>query len=110
MQIIDALKPLPGEMVLTKVTSSAFLSTNLCDLLYYNGIKSFLACGVWLHACVENTIRVGCDLGFFPTLVEDGAAATDEEFHKAAVRELGAMYCQVCDSEWILNHLQEIEK
>jgi len=110
MQIIDELKPLPGEIVLTKVTGSAFLSTNLCDLLRYNDITSFLACGVWLHGCVENTVRVGCDLGFFPTLVEDGCAASDDAFHKAAIRVLGSLYCQVRDSSWILNHLKHMEK
>lgn len=105
MQILAELAPLPGEPVLAKVTGSAFLSTNLHDLLRYRGIRSFVACGAWLNSCVEDTIRCGCDLGYLVTLAEDAAAAPDEAFHRAAVRVLGEMYCQVRPTGWILEAL-----
>jgi nicotinamidase-related amidase len=105
MRILDALQPLPGEPVLAKVTGSAFLSTPVHDLFRYRGIRSFVACGVWLNSCVEDTIRVGADLGYLVTLAEDAAAAPDPAFHQAAVRVLGEMYCQVRDSGWILERL-----
>jgi ureidoacrylate peracid hydrolase len=106
MRILAALEPLPGEPVLAKVTGSVFLSTPLHDLFRYRGIRSFVACGVWLNSCVEDTIRTGCDLGYLPTLAEDAAAAPDEAFHQAAVRVLGEMYCQVRASDWILRQLE----
>jgi nicotinamidase-related amidase len=105
MQIIDELKPLPGETVLSKVTGSAFLSTNLDQILRHKRVKSFLACGVWGNSCVEDTIRSGCDLGYLATYVEDATASPDSDFHKAAVRVLGEMYCQVRDSDWILERI-----
>lgn len=51
--------------------------------------------GAWLNSCVEDTVRVGADLGYLITLLEDGAIAPDEEYHFAAIRVLGAMYCNV---------------
>ena len=105
MRILAELEPLPGEPVLPKVTGSAFLSTPLHDLLRYRGVRSFVACGVWLNSCVEDTIRTGADLGYLPTLAEDAAAAPDRSFHEAAVRVLGQMYCQVRESDWILARL-----
>lgn len=39
------------------------------------------------------------------TLAEDAAAAPDPGFHAAAVRVLGAMYCQVRATGWILEKL-----
>jgi nicotinamidase-related amidase len=105
MRILDALEPLPGEPVLAKVTGSAFLSTPLHDLFRYRGVRSFVACGVWLNSCVEDTIRVGCDLGYLVTLAEEAAAAPDPAFHQAAVRVLGEMYCQVRSCDWILGRL-----
>jgi nicotinamidase-related amidase len=105
MRILAALEPLPGEPVLAKVTGSVFLSTPLRDLFRDRGIRSFVACGVWLNSCVEDTIRTGCDLGFLPTLAEDAAAAPDPAFHEAAVRVLGQIYCQVRSSDWILKRL-----
>ncbi len=105
MRILEALQPLPGEPVLAKVTGSAFLSTPVHDLFRYRGIRSFVACGVWLNSCVEDTVRVGADLGYLVTLAEDAAAAPDPAFHQAAVRVLGEMYCQVRESDWILQRL-----
>jgi nicotinamidase-related amidase len=110
MQILQALLPLPDEPVLTKVTGSAFLSTNLHDLLRYLGVSCFVACGVWLNSCVEDTIRVGCDLGYLVTLAEDAAAAPDESFHRAAIRVLGEMYCQVRSSDWIIEMLGSLSQ
>jgi nicotinamidase-related amidase len=105
MRILSELQPLPGEPVLPKVTGSVFLSTPVHDLFRYRGVRSFVACGVWLNSCVEDTIRVGADLGYLVTLAEDAAAAPDPAFHQAAVRVLGQMYCQVRDSAWILQRL-----
>jgi nicotinamidase-related amidase len=105
MRILAEVEPQPEEPVLAKVTGSAFLSTPLHDLFRYRGIRSFVACGVWLNSCVEDTIRTGCDLGYLPTLAEDAAAAPDQAFHEAAVRVLGQMYCQVRPSHWILERL-----
>lgn len=107
MHIIDDLKPLPDEIILTKVTGSAFLSTDLHEILQDRGIKSFLACGVWGNSCVEDTVRTGCDLGYLVTYVEDGTASPDEDFHEAAVRVLGEMYCQVRDFDWILEQMRK---
>ena len=105
MHIIDELKPFDGEIVLSKVTGSAFLSTDLHHILLDRGIKSFLACGVWGNSCVEDTVRTGCDFGYLATYVEDGTASPDKAFHEAAVRVLGGMYCQVRDSDWILERM-----
>jgi nicotinamidase-related amidase len=105
MAIIPELTPLPGEPVLTKVTGSAFLSTNLHPLLANRGIRSLVTCGVWLNSCVEDTVRTGADLGYLVTLAEDASAAPDPRFHEAAVRVLGEMYCQVRTAEWIRRRL-----
>jgi nicotinamidase-related amidase len=106
MHIIDDLKPLPREIVLSKVTGSAFLSTDLHHILQNREIRSFLACGVWGNSCVEDTVRTGCDLGYLATYVEDGTASPDEAFHRAATRVLGEMYCQVRDSGWVLERMK----
>ncbi len=106
MRILSELEPRPAEPVLAKVTGSAFLSTPVHELFRYRGIRSFVACGVWLNSCVEDTIRTGADLGYLVTLAEDAAAAPDPAFHQAAVRVLGQMYCQVRDSDWILKRLE----
>jgi nicotinamidase-related amidase len=108
MQIVDPLRPLPDEIVMPKVTGSAFLSTNLDRVLRTHAIRSFLACGTWGNSCVEDTIRSGCDLGYLATLVEDGCASPDPAFHDASVRVLGEMYSQVRTADWIIERMSKL--
>jgi nicotinamidase-related amidase len=107
MQILDDVSPLPGEVVLSKVTGSAFASTEIHNVLCSRGIRSFLACGVWGNSCVEDTVRAGSDLGYLVTLVEDATASPDADFHNSSIRVLGEMYCQVRKSDWII-HLMSL--
>jgi nicotinamidase-related amidase len=104
-QIIKELKPMEDEFVLHKTTASAFLSTNMNNILHYLGVKKLIICGSWLNSCVESTIRDGRDLGYLITLAEDGAVAPDEDFHTAAVRVLGSFYCNVKKTDDIINLL-----
>jgi len=106
MQIINELKPLDNEIEIIKTTGNAFTSTNLDFILKNNAIKSLVTGGVWLNSCVEDTIRVGADLGYLVTLLEDGAAAPDEKFHDAAIRVLGSMYCNVQKTDRVIKILE----
>gem|GEM_PF-314550 len=107
MQIIDGLKPLENEIEIIKSTGNAFTSTNLDFILRNKGIKSLVIGGAWLNSCVEDTVRVGADLGYLITLLEDGAVAPDKEYHLAATRVLGAMYCNVKDTNNVIKILNK---
>ena len=107
MQVIASLAPVPGELVLTKVTGSAFLSTSLDTILRRKKITSLVVCGAWGNSCVEDTVRTGCDLGYLVTYMMDGTVSPDEEYHAASVRVLGGMYCQVRSSRWIIELLKK---
>lgn len=103
MRIINELKPLPGEIEIIKQTGNAFTSTNLDFILKNKGVRSFITGGVWLNSCVEDTIRVGADLGYLITLLKDGAVSPDEKFHDSAIRVLGSMYCNVKNIDEVFN-------
>ena len=56
-EILDELKPLPGEHVLRKTTIGAFASTNIDSLLRALGCEQLYLTGVSTNMCVETTAR-----------------------------------------------------
>ena len=50
--IVDELKPAPGEPVVDKPGKGAFYATDLDSMLHNRGIRQLVVCGVWAAACV----------------------------------------------------------
>jgi biuret amidohydrolase len=91
VQIVDAVAPRPGDLVLDKVTMSAFEGTPLALLLRDLGLSSVLLAGIALEVGIEPTARHAADLGFIPVLVQDACGSGNAE---AAQRSLAALrYC-----------------
>lgn len=63
--------PRPGEPVVIKQTSSAFVKTGLEALLRDAGVDQLIIAGGATNFCVESTTRMAADLGFAVTLAED---------------------------------------
>ena len=87
------------EVVLDKITMSAFEGTPLSIALRDCALKSFVICGIATEIGIEPTVRHGSDLGFIPVLVEDACGAGDKEAGARALanmRHMGdAMICSV---------------
>lgn len=86
--ILEELKPQGDEIVLTKITSSAFTSTPLDLILRNLGIDTLILTGVVTNGCVETTARDARDLGYRVILVTDACAALTESAHEQALRHL----------------------
>jgi ureidoacrylate peracid hydrolase len=55
--IVEELKPEPGDIVIYKTRYSGFYGTDLDDVLKTRGIKSLVITGVSTSVCVESTLR-----------------------------------------------------
>jgi len=86
--ILPELQPKGDEMVLHKITSSAFLSTSLDLILHNMRIDTLVLTGVVTNGCVESTARDARDLGYRVILVTDACAAMTVEAHQNALRHL----------------------
>ena len=94
-EIVDELKPLPGEHVLRKTTLGAFASTNLDSLLRALGAEQLWMCGVSTNMCVETTAREAADRGYLVTLVEDACGTTHEDLHQVTMRNFQRLFGRV---------------
>ena len=94
-EILDELKPLPGEHVLRKTTIGAFASSNIDSLLRALGCEQLYLTGVSTNMCVETTAREAADRGYLVTLVEDACGTTHEDLHQMTMRNFQRLFGRV---------------
>ena len=94
-EIVDELKPLPGEHVLRKTTIGAFASTNIDSLLRALQSEQLYLTGVSTNMCVETTAREAADRGYLVTLVEDACGTTHEDLHLGTMRNFQRLFGRV---------------
>ena len=94
-EIVDELKPRPGEHVLRKTSIGAFASTNIDSLLRALGCEQIYMTGVSTNMCVETTAREAADRGYGVTLVEDACGTTHEDLHHNTMRNFQRLFGRV---------------
>lgn len=86
--LVPELQPASDELVLDKLSMSAFVGTPLDIVLRDCGIDSFAVAGVAMEVGIEPTVRHALDLGYLPVIVTDACGAGD---HEAAARSLATL-------------------
>jgi nicotinamidase-related amidase len=107
--IVDDLKPLPGEPVVDKPGKGAFYATDLDSMLRNRGIRSLVVCGVTTEVCVNTTVREANDRGYDCLVLEDCVGSYFPEFQKAAldmIKAQGGIFGWVSDSKKFLEGLK----
>lgn len=100
-QVADEIAPGEDEIVITKTSSSVFISTNIDYVLRNLGVRQLIICGVVTDQCVESAVRDACDLGYLVTLVPDACATYAQDRHDASVRAIKG-YCRQRSTEELL--------
>jgi ureidoacrylate peracid hydrolase len=70
-ELVDALKPQPGDISLHKTRYSAFFNSQLDSTLRARGIRTIVFVGIATNVCVESTLRDGFHLEYFGVMLED---------------------------------------
>ncbi len=69
-QIIDELKPMSGEAIITKTHPNSFHATNLDEAIKETRpVGNILFAGLMTHMCLSSTVRAALDLGYTSTIV-----------------------------------------
>lgn len=84
-EIVPALGPEPGDVVVTKHQPGAFFGTDLDVQLRRRGVRTIVIGGISTNIGVEATARVGYESGYALVFVEDAMAAREADLHAHAV-------------------------
>lgn len=82
----DGLVPEPGEPVVQKFRSSAFVNTTLDLVLRARAIQTVIATGVMSHGCVEATARHASYLDYFVVYLNDCVASSNKELYDNGIK------------------------
>ena len=105
-QVIRALAPRQNEVVLQKVTSSAFSSTGIDVILRNMGIEYLFITGQNTDGCVLYTSLDARDRGYRLTLVSDACITLDKVKHEMILSLYKANWGRVCTTQEAIREIQ----
>jgi nicotinamidase-related amidase len=90
VQIIRALAPVAGEIVVDKPGKGMFYATPVQNLLQQAGIRSLVFMGVTTEVCVQTSMREANDRGYECLVLEDCTESYFPAFKAAALEMIRA--------------------
>lgn len=107
-QILPEVAPLEDEMVISKVTSSVFNSTNIDRVLRNLGIKNLIIMGVVTNGCVESSTRSAAELDYGTIVVEDATAAMAPQLHEHSILSMSYKDAVIRSSDEVVKALETL--
>ena len=103
-------------MVLTKEVNSAFIGTNLENILIKSHIDTLVIVGMTTNHCISTTVRMSGNLGFDTYLISDSTACYNTKglngeiiacntIYNSALASLQEEFATVIDSKELLDIL-----
>lgn len=83
-ELVEALKPQDGDIVIQKPRYSAFFNTSLDSVLRARGIRNLVFVGIATNVCVESTLRDAFHLEYFSVMLEDAVHQAGPAFLQEA--------------------------
>lgn len=82
---VSGLEPQTGDLVVEKMTMSAWESGRLENYLKGAGRDTIINTGAWTNMSVEHTARTGADKGYAIILPEDACSTMNADWHRASI-------------------------
>jgi nicotinamidase-related amidase len=97
-QIVAALEPRAGDIVVTKTRVGAFSTTDLAEQLAARGIDTLLLAGIATSGVVLSTIRDAADHDYRLFVIGDCCADRDDEVHRILLDRVFVRQADIIDS------------
>jgi nicotinamidase-related amidase len=110
VEIDDRVRPEEGDYILTKRHSSAFIGTELQQVLQTMGIDTIISVGCSTSGCVRQTAVDANAYGFRSVVVAEAVGDRSRAQHEANLVDLDGKYADVMSSADVLAHLNELAK
>lgn len=91
-EIVDRLRPAPGDLVIEKTTYSPFVSTDIDAMLKSRGIRRLYITGLHTDCCARHTSGDAFQRGYDLVWVTDAMQAFSDEAHRSGLEYFAAWY------------------
>lgn len=88
-EIVSAVEPAEGDLVLTHTRTSPFQDTPLDRIYRARGISTVIVAGIATNASVEDAARHAANLGYRAIIASDASSAATREAHDASLASFG---------------------
>ncbi len=103
--IVDEVKPIPGETVLKKTSPSAFWGTPLIGHLNFLGVDTIITCGESTSGCVRASVVDGTTNRIRMIVAEECVFDRHEACHAINLFDMNQKYADVLPLDDILKYL-----
>ena len=103
--IVDAIKPVAGELLFHKVTRGGFTGTSAELVLRNLGITQLLITGGATHVCVDSTARTATDLGFAVVLIEDACISQFPLLHDTTMINFAMSMGRILSTDQVIEEI-----
>jgi maleamate amidohydrolase len=107
-QIVDEVKPIPGELVIEKGAASAFQGTTLVFQLNSLGIDTVLCCGETTSGCVRASVVDGATYRYKMGVIADCVFDRTEASHYMNLYDLNQKYADVVTRDTAIAYFEKI--
>jgi maleamate amidohydrolase len=104
-QVVDALAPVGGELVIRKTQASAFFGTPLAGVLHAKGVDTIVLVGCTTSGCVRATAIDAMSSNFRLVVASDCVGDRALGPHEANLFDLGQKYADLMGSREIMDTL-----
>ena len=94
-----------NDLVVEKMSMSAWETSRLESYLRHAGIDTIINCGAWTNMSVEHTARTGADKGFRIIVPEDACSTMNAEWHKASIEFAMTNVAEITTTQAIISRL-----
>jgi nicotinamidase-related amidase len=104
-EIIESLRPQPGEHIVSKNTMGAFAGSNLGQVYEQLGIRSAVYVGISTNNCVDTTAREAADRGYGSVLVADATGTCSDRMQEVTLDSFRRLWGRVESSDAVISEL-----
>jgi maleamate amidohydrolase len=103
--IINEVKPLPGEALIRKASPSAFWGTPLIGHLNFLGVDTIITCGESTSGCVRASVVDGCTYRFRMIVVEECVFDRTQASHAINLFDMNQKYADVLPLSEVIQYM-----
>ncbi len=98
-EVVDPLRPEPGDLLIEKRRYSAFFETDFDRQLRAREIDTLVVAGATTNVCVDSTVRDAYFRGYDVVVLEDCVASYEQDLHAATLRNVDLLFGMVVSAE-----------